>query len=429
MPLDSNTIGPKGTWFPGTPNTNDLTEVVPQLLMQALDVLRQNCVMPRLVNTSYGTEARRKGATIEIPVATGGEVTDVTPAMVHPTPQKIEFEMATIKLDKWKKFDFYLTDADFGTIQDGTIPRVANTAVVRLAEAVNADILATYKKFSGHVGTAGLNPFVNYKDGTTAANLKSDASRDLKTSTDFNILQTGIKLADQLCPASERSIVVDPQGFGRAMGLEGLQNRSWSSRATVIETGKFNDAFGYDWSEDTQVPQHKSNAGDAEAKDATNFWSFSKLGTKGEKSITVKSAGALPDAQKFPVVGDLFTIAGSTLQYTVLTAPTTAANTAVLGIYPSLESDNAADVKLSFVGTHRANLAFNKDAIGFASRPLALAQVSGAGVLIDQITDPQSGLTMRLEVSRLYKEMVYTFDILYGVDVIRPEYGIRILGQ
>jgi hypothetical protein len=44
------------------------------------------------------------------------------------------------------------------------------------------------------------------------------------------------------------------------------------------------------------------------------------------------------------------------------------------------------------------------------------------------LTDEISGLTMRLEVSRQYKQTAWEFDILWGSNLIRPDNVVRVQG-
>ncbi len=43
--------------------------------------------------------------------------------------------------------------------------------------------------------------------------------------------------------------------------------------------------------------------------------------------------------------------------------------------------------------------------------------------------DPVSGIALRLEVSRQYKQTTFSYDILGGAQLIRPELAAIVAGQ
>jgi hypothetical protein len=93
---------------------NDLTVAIPKILAQGLMALREFCVMPRMVNTDYSTEAKEKGATIDVPIPSAVSVTDVAPAAVAPDAGDAVPTKASINLSYWREAAFYLTDKDIG---------------------------------------------------------------------------------------------------------------------------------------------------------------------------------------------------------------------------------------------------------------------------------------------------------------------------
>jgi hypothetical protein len=47
---------------------NTLTPIIDKLIARGLNVLRENAVMPRLVNSTYSSVARDRGDTITVPL-------------------------------------------------------------------------------------------------------------------------------------------------------------------------------------------------------------------------------------------------------------------------------------------------------------------------------------------------------------------------
>ena len=76
-----------------------------------------------------------------------------------------------------------------------------------------------------------------------------------------------------------------------------------------------------------------------------------------------------------------------------------------------------------------SGFAFQRDGVALAMRLASTGLVSGHSGQMMTITDPESGLSLRLEVSRQYKQTVWEFDILWGVSLIRPEYVVKLQGR
>ena len=74
------------------------------------------------------------------------------------------------------------------------------------------------------------------------------------------------------------------------------------------------------------------------------------------------------------------------------------------------------------------NALLHRDVIGFAMAPLLETQQFDGGGMQAVAVDEDSGLSLRLEVTRQYKQYQWSFDALYGGSVIRPELGVFIAG-
>ena len=110
-------------------------------------------------------------------------------------------------------------------------------------------------------------------------------------------------------------------------------------------------------------------------------------------------------------------------------APTASSGAQTVTVSPAIKAIVADNASVTKKASHTVNLAFHRDAFALAMRPLTSETAGDAyGNNIVSMTDPVTGLSMRLEVYRQYKQVVYELDALWGVKLIRPEYAVRIAG-
>jgi hypothetical protein len=91
---------------------NNLSAVMPKILARGLMALREQAIMPRLVNSDYSADAAKKGDTIDVPLPSAIAATDVTPSHTPPVNADTTIQSTQIVLDNWKKAGFYLTDRE-----------------------------------------------------------------------------------------------------------------------------------------------------------------------------------------------------------------------------------------------------------------------------------------------------------------------------
>lgn len=321
---------------------NDLSKVVDKLLAQGLLALRGTCVMPRLVNSDYSNLAAQQGASIDVPIPSAIKAQAVTPGATSQDTGDISPVSATIKLDRWMEAPFYLTDKDLMEANRGVIPMQASEAVKAIANDVNATLLGLGRKFYGMVGTPGTTPFSTVVDATNARKV----------------------LNRQLAPVNDRRIVLDPDAEAAALGLSGFADVSKSGDARPIIDGTIGRKYGFDWAMDQQVPTFEASV---MTEGALTVNGANEAGAQVVSLAKATNAAGLKE-------GDILTIAGDAQTYVVMEAVTVS-------------------------GSHVMNLAFHRDAIAFATRPL-MDSANGLGNLIQSAVDPVSGLSLRLEVSR-----------------------------
>ena len=375
----------------------DLSVLVPKLLAQGLLALRENAVMPRLVNRDYESEAAQKGDTVTIPIPSAIADRNVAPGVVPPASVDSTPTQALIPLDQWREAPFHLTDKEQKESLANVIPMQASEAIKSLVNTANAFIMNKYKGIYGVFGAAGTTPL-----GSNT----SEATGSRKV------------LNKQLAPLDNRRMVFDPDAESNALDLRAFQDMSFSGSAEGIVEGKINRKLGFDWFMDQQVPSHTSGT-DTGAPTVT-----------GANAIGVSVIGlstGVAEAIDY-LEGDIIQFAGDSQTY-VMTADLTvgASSAGDANIAPVLQiATSGGELVTAPIADHVVNLAFHRDAFAFASRPLADSQ--GLGNIIESATDPVSGLSLRLEVSRQHKQMQFSYDMLYGAALVRRELAVRMLG-
>lgn len=374
---------------------NTLTAVIPKLLAQGLQALREVAIMPQLVNRAYETQAGNKGSTIDVPIPSAVAAQDVSPAATPPSTADAAPTSVPIALDRWKEAPFYLTDKELLEVDAGVIPMQASEAIKALANTVNADILSLYKDIYGYEGTAGTTPFAT---DTSAATL---------------VRRT---LNKQLAPMGDRRFVLDPDAEANALNLRGFQDNAWRGDDAGIVEGQIGRKFGFDWYMHQLIPTHTAGTASGATTNATGY-------AAGLETVTLASAGT----GTF-VVGDVITFAGHTQTYVITAGDADVSNGGTISFKPGLAVALAASaVAITRKAGGVQNLAFHRDAFAFATRPLEGA-AEGLGSIIQSVVDPLSGLSLRLEVSREHKRTRYSYDILYGRATVRRELACRLAG-
>lgn len=378
---------------------NTVTDLIPKILARGVLALREMAIMTRLVNRDVADVPQKKGSTVDVPIPAAQTATDVTPAEVHPAPADTTINTVPIALTRWKKSNFHLTDKDELEIEadENFLPMQTSSALRALANEVDAYLLGLYTKFYGYHGTAGTTPFgvPGVKDAT------------------------GIRkvLNKQVAPPDNRHCVVDPEAEAAALALREFSDRNFSGSIAAMLEGDLNRKLGFQWWMDHLVPTHTAGtASDGATTVAVDNGAGYAIGTK---TLNVDVAAGT----KTLVVGDIVSFAGHSQTYVVTTAATLDTTGVNMVIEPGLAAAVVDDEEITVRASHVVNLAFQRDAIAFASRPL-----KQEGPEMMAVADPVSGIALRLERVRQYKQTVWEFDILYGADVVRRELGARLAG-
>ena len=377
--------------------TNTLTNVLPRLLAQGLLALRQNAILPRLVNRDYQNLAAQKGNVINVPIPSAITARDVTAAVTFAANQDNNPTTAAVTLDFWKEASFHLSDNDLVSAMNGVIPMQASEAIKSLANAVDAYIIGKAVGIYGWVGAAGTTPFAS---GVTVLS----AARTL--------------LNKQLAPLSDRSTVLDPAAEGALLIASPVLLANERGDQGAVISGTIGRKLGFDHYMDQNIATFTPGAA------WVTGYTVSVSNTVGVSTMVLLNSTATGAVK----IGDVFTIGGATNQQYVLTAVATVASSVLTVFFkPDLVTHAAtADVATVVATAHVINLAMHRDAFAWASRPLA--DIQGLGNQMMSAVDDISGIALRLEVSRQYKQTTFSYDILGGANLVRRELAVRIMG-
>lgn len=389
---------------------NTLTAYLAPIIARTHRTLRRQAILPQVVNKTYEREAGIKGSSIIIPKYIDGmTVSDVTPAEAQPAPEKTSPDYVTLTFAYHRKVNFHIQDSDWTKFDPKSdfIQRNAERAGIALAEEVNSKLFALYEgAVYGWTGTGGTTPFGSGVAISTLANSKA-------------------VLTKQKCPGENRIMVLNETATAAALGLDEVRAAHYTGQNRTLETGSFErPVLGFRIFEDSQVPSHTkgtlTNGSGMLAK--VNDAAY----TVGESTVDIDETSLTGTVTK----GDVFTVAGDTQTYVVTTAATAAANAiAGLAFSPASKVAWADNAVVTFKGSYTANLAFHPEAFAFASRPLMDVKTNNLTTNpMMMMTDPVTGIALRLEVIREHKQTVFEYDILYGVKLVDERLAMIVAG-
>ena len=388
--------------------SNSIEAIVPRIVARGLLSLRQKAMFPRLVNSEFGAEAAKRGDVIDVPLSQEITATDVEPSATHPTPPDTAMQSVKVELAHWQKAAFHLTDKEMDQIEanESFVPLQMAEAVSALARAVNQSVIDVMHEGTAMVGRYMSPSFARVSDD----NLSLAAHEGLQP-----VLDARRELNGTFAPKSGRSFVLNYDSEARLLGLtNGLDATKSGDNAFGIE-GEIGRRLGFDFYATDNL--EKANS---ELFIGTLVRDVPKNAV--ELIVSVKSGA--------PKAGDDIYIEGYGDEPYRLHAVSTSGSNKRLGLSAPVKQAVAAGSYVGDGSGQTTGFAFHRDAVALAMRPLsATGMTNGHNGQMMTITDPESGLSLRLEVSRQYKQTVWEFDLLWGVALVKPSYLVRLQGR
>jgi hypothetical protein len=206
-----------------TTSIADTAGFIPQVWAQrALDVLKGNLVLARLVTRDSDMEPGWVGKTLNIPYpgkfTAQDKAADTVAAVQVPTGGAT----VSVTLNKHKYVDFIIEDVAQAQSNQMLMDRYVVPAALAIAEAIEADLFALYAGLSQSVGTSGTD--------ITAAAVR--AARQ--------------KLNEAKVPSTPRYLVISPKDEISLLADSSLANYFAFSRQAAVANGSLGTLYGFE---------------------------------------------------------------------------------------------------------------------------------------------------------------------------------------
>lgn len=340
-------------------------------------ITENNLVAGSLTYKAYSPEFQKKGDSITVrkPASfVAKDFNDGTPITI----QNATEEGVTLKLDKFKDVSFEVTSKELALDIAEFSGEFIQPAISAITQQIDSDILNAANEFP-YFYERGANPAL----------------------TDF--AQMGKVLNNNKVPFADRYAVLNSNHYADYVAMEGIARVDASGSAEGLRKASMGEVMGFGTYLDQNMP--KSNTCAASVGTAT--------GTLGSNFFTVTGdVSALKN-------GVRFTVAGDTAVYAV-----TGVDIAAKKIFVDKAIGVAASAKaLTFIGQKDCSLFFHKNAIALVSAPLELP--SGANVATADFEGVTIRVVMGYDINT--KKTIVSLDCLYGVAVINPVLGARLI--
>jgi len=379
---------------------NVLSTVTPLLLARGVNTLRENAISPHLVNRDFETNAAQQGDTVTVYVPKPSVANDVVPgAPGSQAADDLAYDPIPILLNNWKESAFTLSDKETKQVVNGAVPSVVDEKIKALANAVDVEVLSHYKEVFG------------FYTGVTKT---SGAWNDPSSKRD--ILQGRRILNDQLAPVDSRYALWNSGAEAELQELP-IWNEAdkVGDNGTALREASMGRKLGLTHFMDQNLPMHL--AGTADANYVANG-AHPAAPTDLTGTVAV-SAGAGTFVQ-----GDIISFSNHSQTYVVTADYSGGAGN--VSIAPGLQMALAGGETVTLQPSHAVNILAHARAFALVTRPLSTISVPGS--IVDSITDPVTGLTLRLEITREHKRNRFSYDILWGSKCVHAPLAVRVPG-
>jgi hypothetical protein len=394
---------------------------------EALLVLRSAIVLaPVVASDKDFKQAGFKGKSLTIPYPGKFVAQDKTPGSVASVQTPSGGNSVTLTLTQHKTVDYILEDVAFSEATAGMSMAASygSAAGIALAEAFESDLMTQIALLSPSLAL-GVNSL-----GTVGTNLSATTLQAAQKALD-----------DQRAPSADRFLFFSTKDRNALLADTNLQTWYAYAQSQAISNGVVPGIYGFRGVGFSQLlpgvaatPSGTSSVQTVTISGGATGGTFTlTYGAQttspipfGATTTTAASiAAALQALSSVPAGGRVFVV-GSGLGPFQIILYNWGTPTAITGSAAGLTGGTPALNVTNNTNAAQVNVAFHKNAIIYATRQLVTP--SSAGVEIAYAMDPLTNISLRIQMQYKpeYRGIYVAYDLLYGMQALRPDQGILI---
>lgn len=371
---------------------NNLNALIPVVITSLRRVLRQTGAVFNAFTVDAQASAAAVGQTVDMPETRPQSTYDITPAHIPPILTDVTVDKRPLVIEQYKGARFHLTGEDWRAIgaqgPDFRGRQIDECIAALIHEAAQYAFGVADAGAGRAIGAAGTAPFA----------------------TSPNILTTGWKiLTDYLAPQVGRVGILSTDEWAGASNLPQFQKASEAPAGVQFNTLGLGTLANFMTSFDQAIGVHESGTGTGYEVDGAT--------AAGLRTLTLKTGTGtiLP--------GDVVHFGTDTDHKYVVES----LDTLTLTLRTPLLVAVADDADVTIAADHRANLLCHPDAYAMAIRAPAEAPDGDSADAVQVVSDPVTGLAMRLAHYRGYHAGQWELSFVYGAAPRRPELAVKLI--
>jgi len=355
---------------------------------QALLVLENELVMANLVHRDYSKEFQKVGSTVLIrkPASFTSTVVSDTVNMATATESSV-----AVVLDKHLDITVEVTSQELTLDIVDFSEQILRPMMRAHAQAIDKYLCNEYVNVAAHYAVSDT-PAISDITGVRAV---------------MNVLKV---------PLTERRCVLHPMTEADYLHLDAFLHAEKRGDTRAIKEASMGRVLGFDFYMDQNIAEHTTGG---LSGGGTATIQLKGAATAGATAITVDGCVSGGTANAY----DVFKIVGYDQWHVLGQAATANVGTCTLNFQPALSGARVDDATVVFQQSHRANLAFHKNAFAMVTAPLE-PPLGGAKAT----TVTYKGISARVvyDYTIMTKKNVISIDLLCGFKTLDRDLACRL---